>query len=326
MSPLFALGLAIARNAATRRPPGSRLPTGPERYGIGARDPRCRERIAGILGSFFTGFEAELRAGTRKRLLEYREALYRPFFHEGRAMGIAARLSLRPRGLDRFMEAAIEGEEDPFLFLKYVGLGFWLGFRHKRRAARVEAIARRFGKYGDLVLDGYGFKLGFFDLPRDARAGARVLEAAGAAGGLSAGGAAALANGLGRSRWFFAMDDPPAAFREARGYGDLAPSVLGGLGLAAAITFPDDLARAYAAAGGLAAGERAHFEKGIRIALYARDVNDPDFLESSIAGTPEPIRSRAREDLRAARRAGDETRARPDFIGAFHRACLEPAG
>jgi hypothetical protein len=240
-------------------------------------------------------------------------------------MGLAARASLAGGGVEEASRKAINGEEDPFTFLKCVGIGFWLGFRHARSGPRVEVIARRFGKYGDLVLDGYGFKVGFFDALPETRASRRLSVSMRAAEGLSLTGKAAFWNGLGRALWFFSMDDPGRAFASARGFGEEAAQVLGGLGLAAAFTFPDDLARAYFPLDSLPEGEHGQFLKGIRIALYVRDVNHPLFLERCLAALPEPLRERARTDLEIARRVGRETRPRPDFIAAFHRGCGEAA-
>jgi hypothetical protein len=324
MSPLLLLGLALARNAAARRPPGHRLPAGPEDYRIAVADPVCRARIGSILSAFFTGFEGGLR---RPRACGGSiEDLFRPFLEEGRAMGLAARSSLAFRGLERAASGEPGAGEDPFVFLRHVGIGFWLGFRHGRRADRVEAASRRFGKYAELVLDGYGFKLGFFDAAGDPEALRALLRTDGPAGSLPEAAGAAFANGLGRSLWFFRMDDPRRAFADARGLGAAGPAVLGGLGLAAAFTFPDDLGRAYSAAGELPPGERAHFLKGIRIALYVRNGNHPRYLESCLARLPAPLRERALFDLALASRVGAEARSRADFIPRVHRGCLEPPG
>ncbi len=323
MNPLLSLGLAVGRNALLFRPPGSRLPASPDLYRVPVREEEARRRIRQILETFFTGIEVGLRCPGKIHEVEATiPELLHPFFHEGRAMGIAARSTLGGGGFRRFSNRAQAEEGDRFLFLKYVGLGFWLGFRHPRRPERVESIARRIGKYGDLVLDGYGFKLGFFDVPRDPRSADRLFGAARGKGRLSSHAAAMAANGLGRSRWFFAMDSPQAAFEEARRFQDLAPAVLGGLGLASAFTFPDDLTRAYSAADILGDGEKEFFLKGVRIALYVRDVDQPEFLQKSLRDLPEPAARRAFEDLEVARQVGAETRSREDFIAAFHQGCL----
>jgi len=321
MTPLLSLGLAIGRNALFRHSPGNRLPTSPDVFRVPVRDSHCRERITGILQGFFTGFEVGLRAPRRNlQALEATPELFHPFYHEGRAMGTAARFSFKLQGFDRFPHQAEAGETDPFLFLKYVGLGFWLGFRYPRRADRVEALARKIGKYGDLVLDGYGFKVGFFDVPRNPESAGKLLSGQ---TGLSRRGMPMAAAGLGRSRWFFFMDNPGAAFEEARGFQGSIPEILGGLGLASGFTFPDELTRAYAAADSLGEEERRYFVKGIRIALYVRDVDQSGLLENQIAGLPGPLSGRARSDLEIARRVGVETRQRADFISAFHGGCLE---
>ncbi len=322
MNPLLSLGLAIGRNALLGRPPGTGLPTGPDAFRIPVRSEPSRERISRILAAFFGGFEGGLRSPRRDRGPGDLDPVFHPFFHEGRAMGIAARISFGRGAWDGFGERAAAREGERFLFLKWVGLGFWLGFRHSRRPDRVEAIARRVGKHGDLVLDGYGFKVGFFDCRRGLRAAERLLGIGGPAK-LGPEAAAQVANGVGRSRWFFAMDDPARAFAEARRLGGSAGAVLGGMGLASAFTRPDDLSRAYAAADSLGGEERSSFVKGIRIALYVRDADDPEVLEGWLARQAGPVEARARRDLAVARKVGGETRARDDFIAAFHRGCLD---
>jgi hypothetical protein len=260
------------------------------------------------------------------------------------------RLERPRRSLERF-EEVFGREDDPALFLRYVGLGFWLGFRHPRRPERMEREASRLQgrRFRHLVHDGYGFRLGLFELSAGGEARGRGKEAGasgveGRAEGGAEGGAArvrALAarlgplagfgrlsalNGLGRSLWFHFMDRPEAALRAAAGLErpEEAAAVAGGLGLAAAFTFTDDLSRAYGIAGAIEGEDtRRHFVKGIRIALYVRGRCDRAFLERSLAALAPELRARAMEDTRRAEEVGEATSRREDFIAAFHAGCLD---
>ena len=133
-------------------------------------------------------------------------------------------------------------------------------------------------------------------------------------------------SGLGRSLWFFSMDRPLPALDTARALGPDAGWVLGGLGLAAAYTFPDDLGIAYGAAELVPETGRPHFLKGIRIALYARRENDAGALDGWMRSLPGALRERAESDLEMALLAGSRTRGCADFVPAFHEACLGDAG
>jgi hypothetical protein len=320
---------------------GAERAADPARFGIRVEDPRCVERIRGVLRAFFGGLESGLQGGVDgPGAAAPPGPLHRPFFEEGKAMAVvpAGHLCLRPAraSIARFLAGLAPA--DPFLLLRHVGLGFWLGFRHPRAPARMEAAAARVSpRYRHLLHDGYGFKLGFFDLPRFAARWGREAPASGpgprgpldaspAVRGLRAlpGFARRSAfHGVGRSLWFFSMDRPEGGFRAARGLGEDAPAVFGGLGLAAAFTWTDDLSVAYGAAALLAGGEARQFEKGIRIALYARAECDADFLQGAIGALAPGLRARAAADLARALDVGRRTRDGDDFIQTFHEGCLD---
>lgn len=293
----------------------------PERFGIRVQDAVCRERIRAILEAFFGGFECAIK--TPGRLAPGAAelgALLRPFYSEGAAMGFGARNLLRLRGtsftLRRFERLAIP-PDDPFVFLRYVGLGFWLGFRFSKRAGRVERAAERLRARGmrHLVHDGYGFQTGFFSLPRSAGAPERLRTLPGFS-------RVSAFNGLGRSLWFFWMDRPREGVEYTASFGEDRDAVLGGMGLAAGFTFPDDLSRAYGVADGLDPELRRHFQKGIRIALYVRRRNDPDYLEQCVGALPAQLAERARRDLALALKTGEATQESDEFIDEFHRGCV----
>jgi len=321
---------------------------------------RIREILTAFFSGFECGLKrpAELR-----RLEEAVDPLLRPFFHEGAAMGFVPHgyLGLTPwrKSLLRFEEAL--GEGDPYVLMSYVGLGFWLGFQYSNAAPRLEARAAelRQTKYRHLLHDGYGFKVGFFDFPRlEPRDLARLEREIGeleldAEDSLDRGnvelasefrrqqlkvesslridglrsltnfGRASAFNGLGRSLWFFTMDRPAHGFALARFLGPDRDAVIGGMGLAAAFTFVDDLSRAYRVAEGLSGREQDHFVKGIRIALYVRDRGDPEYLSGCTDRLPPDLRSRVEADLSRAVQVGKSTQALENFIEMFHEGCLQ---
>lgn len=324
MNPLSrGLGTLVVRRVTGRKDQGGIVDPG--RFGIVLEEAACSERAQAILTAFFAGFELGLQNPALSATLDQCiDPLLRPFFHEGFAMGCLPngylRLTSAAQTLKRF-EAQLAAS-DPFLFLRYVGVGFWLGFQHGKKPSKVAACAQKLGvrKYAPLLHDGFGFQVGFFNHHRIAAAQPGALEPFRS---LSGADRAAAANGLGRSLWFFTMDAPQRGPVLARRLGDLALDVLGGLGLAAAFTFPDDLARAYGLADSLTAAEGRHVLKGIRIALYVRHGCDSRRLEDWLSGTPMGLRERARADLVQALRVGGETMHKEDFIDAFHRGCLE---
>ena len=291
-----------------------------DKFGIEVEEPWCRERILGVLRSFFDGFETAISRPSR--LDERRgphEPLYYPFYYEGAAMGYGARQAFRFR-LTRSMVAGFEREatspDHPFAFLQYVGLGFWLGFRFAGYSRAIDFIAEGLQerRLRHLLHDGYGFQLGFFRLRKKPRLvdSIRSLEGFGRASAF---------NGLGRSLWFFHMDRPEAAMEAARAFEDDKLDVFGGMGLAATFTRVDDLSRPYSIAEKLEGGERRAFEKGIRIALFCRHENDAEFLESSMVSLEVAVRERVRADLDHALRVGEATRRSDEFIAEFHDGC-----
>jgi len=302
------------------------------KFGIDVADADCRARITGVLRAFFGGFETGLLSPADVRTTndlatavdtlapaEHCERLFAPFWHEGAAMAAGARdllrLRSRARTLARF-GAEIAAVGDPFRFLRYVGLGFWLGFRHGTRARCVDAAAAALAERGlrHLVHDGYGFQVGFFTL----RKRPRVVESLRRFEGFARESAF---NGVGRSLWFFYMDRPDVGLLRARSFEGDALAVIGGMGLAAAFTRIDQLAIAYAVADELQRAERAAFEKGIRIALYCRHANDRRLLDRCVDDLPPALATRARADLAHAVAVGDATSASDEFIAEFHAGC-----
>jgi hypothetical protein len=235
----------------------------------------------------------------------------------GFGAGALFRLRSTSSMVERF-ETAVVPQDDPSRFLRYVGLGFWLGFRLGARAEKVDGLVRGLSdrRLRHLVHDGYGFQFGFFELARRPRR-VKALRR------LQGFGRASAFNGLGRSLWFFYMDRPEDGFLRARAFAEDGLAVFGGMGLAAAFTRVDDLSRAYAVADLLHEDERRAFEKGIRIALYCRHESDPAYLDECLHGLPVELASRVRVDIAHAVSVGKATASHSDFIEVFHAGCLD---
>jgi hypothetical protein len=170
-------------------------------------------------------------------------------------------------------------------------------------------------RFRPLLYDGYGFQHGFFR-----RGGAPFTAPLERLEGFERYSAF---SGLGRSLWFFAMDRWQAGIRAAQALGSDAPAAVGGMGLAAAFTFVDDLSRSYAIADALETPLGRQFVKGIRVALYVRATADREHLDGCLHDLSSPLRARAAADLEIALAVGEATRELPDFIERFHQACLE---
>ncbi len=354
MTAVLRLALRISLNAATGKPPGHGLPVRPEDYGLSVEEASARQRVEEVFRAFFTGMETGVR---RSRDLAAGEGgvtpLFRPFYWEGGALGGEARswFSLRSsasrmwplpprsrppsalkkgrnemqstqRKTRRDAEKISRGEETaPFAFMRVVGIGFLHGLVPPRKEERLSRAARRCGNLGPLIHDGYGFATGLFRWRGTVVKTARPLEALPGFARLAA------LNGLGRSLWFRFMDRPELGMAEARRARDPL-ALLGGMGLAAAFTFPDELHRAYDVASALAGEEKSAFLKGIRIALFVRDRYQKALLDELLESTAGAIRERARTDRDLAREVHRVTCSDAEYIRLFHEGCLraDPSG
>jgi hypothetical protein len=311
---LWSMAARVIANAVLRRPPGEGIPSRPEAYGLSISDPVVRARAEGVFRWFFAGLEVALRRPcSPPRSLDAVPPLFLPFFKEGAAMGWSFAKAFSFRGLPSIAGCTFSRDR-PYAFMNAVGIGFALGFL-TRDPRRVSRSTLRLGNHGPLVCDGFGFCQGLFRWKGSAAATLGNLDGIEAAGRLSA------VNGLGRSLWFRYMDRPAEAIEAARGTREPL-GLLGGLGLAAAFTFPDDLGRGYGVADHLDGEERRAFRKGMRIALFVRDRDGAAFQEEQIARLGEPLASRARADLAAAKEADARTRDLDDYIDRFHEHCL----
>jgi hypothetical protein len=167
----------------------------------GAQD---RALVEGVGSAFIGGYDAMLRAGdlaqvaARGRLVSPH---FRPFFFEGAAMGYLPRTWYMPGGSAATAVPELLAMDPRFVYLYHVGLGFWYGFRHRRRPERLVELEPHAAELCyPLCHDGFGFKLGFFDYPSDPSV-ARVLS-----GGPEAQRPYRV-QGFGRAMFFVHMDD-----------------------------------------------------------------------------------------------------------------------
>ncbi len=247
---------------------------------------RGRFLVASVGRSFLGGYHAMLRA---RSLDDVREAggrvavHFQPFFFEGAAMGYLPRAYYTPSVGPETVERDLLAMDPRFLYLYYVGLGFWHGFRHPRRPEALEGLARHLDPfYVPLCYDGFGFKLAFFDYPSRPSA-LRVLDRA------PANRRAAIHQGFGRALFFVCMDDED---RFSRIKSDVSPEhradLESGRSLAVAFTGLDEPRRIFdhlhAAKDQAEAGLRL---LGVTWALTARQRNDDRYFERCLAGLPD---------------------------------------
>ncbi|MCP3981938.1 MAG: DUF1702 family protein [bacterium] len=240
-----------------------------------------RELVTRLGTAFLDGYNAMLETRDTDAVRassEDVETHFRPFYLEGAGMGYLAATyvsnALRPEHAERDL-LRMDGR---FLYLYYVGLGFWYGFRHARRPERLEQLRPHLDPmFFPLCHDGYGFKLGFFDYPT-APDVVRRLERCPATERPHA------YQGFGRSMFFVYMHDQPGfdALREKlpeRHRHDLEF----GRSLACGFTGvdrPDELVAYIEAAPD--ESRRDSRLLGVTWALTARRMNDPSYLEACL--------------------------------------------
>ena len=245
-------------------------------------DPEGKSLVAGLGAAFLNGYNAMLRLPSTRAVADAGlkvESRFRPFFFEGAAMGYLPRGYLDGRFVPQNAVRDLLEMHPGFLYLYYVGIGFWFGMRHPRNPSRIERLAPHLDPlYLPLCYDGFGFKVGFFD--RQTVAGARrrldrsPVERRDAA-----------YQGFGRSLFFVYKDDE-AGFLRQRGSAPPEHRLDIEFGRSLALAFtgierPDRLLGHIDAA--------AHDDDfaarllGVTWALTARAMNDPDYLDRSLA-------------------------------------------
>lgn len=254
------------------------------------RTEKGRQLVAQLGEAFLNGYNAMLTLDSSAGVAAEGARVaphFRPFFFEGAAMGFLPR-GYYARG---FGPARAEREllamSPDYLYLYYVGLGFWFGMRHPRRPAALQSLAEHLDRrYFPLCYDGYGFKVGFFDYPRRPSAVMRLARA-------PAEHAAAIHQGFGRALFFVFMDDE-AGFQHVRS--GLAPERRPDLeiGRSLALGFtgidrPETLVHHLSTAPSEA--DRAARLTGLTWALTAREMNDHAYFDACLASAHAEWRS-----------------------------------
>jgi hypothetical protein len=254
--------------------------------------PEDRARVARLGDAFLGGYHAMLEAADLGSVAARGRSVdphWRPFFFEGAAMGYLPRGRWDAACRVEVAERDLLAMDPAFRYLYYVGLGFWYGFRHPRRPARLaDLTARVTPLHGPLCWDGLGFKLAFFGLDpaRPARA-LGLLERCPAAVRRFA------VQGFGRASFFVFMDDGAgferiAALLPAASRADLEF----GRALACAFTGIDrpDALHAHVTAAGDAA-TRADRLLGTAWALTARRTSDPGYFAECLSRAEPHVRT-----------------------------------
>lgn len=262
------------------------------KLGLDVTDPTDIERVDNILDSFLTGFNrmiARPSPSAWKRYCESLSPLMRPFAEEGAAMGYTLRRLFRYD--PAHFEATIVKPRPGFRYLYYVGLGFWSGMRN-HSAAKVARIVRGLDPlHSYLVYDGYGFKVAFFDYPKDPQA-FRVLDT------FDAYGRNAAYQGAGRALHFLYMGNFDAVIEHMARLGPHAVDAAAGVGLAASFVNPDRLEREFDLGRRMPVEWQPHFHLGMCFGLKARAINDLDEFDRNLAALPHTVQEAIRASIR----------------------------
>jgi hypothetical protein len=239
--------------------------------------PEQEALVASVGRAFLGGYHAMLDARAIADVAAAGASVerhFQPFFFEGAAMGYLPRAYYTAgAGRDR-VERDLLALDPRFLYLYYVGLGFWFGFRHPHRPGALESLAPHLDPfYAPLCYDGLGFKIGFFDYPT--RPAARF--------GLDRTPSARRAEtyqGFGRALFFVCMGDEARFARDkAATPAEHRDDLESGRSLALAFTGlrrPERILRHLSEARG--GDELAARLLGVTWALTAREMNDPDYV------------------------------------------------
>lgn len=241
------------------------------------------ERIDTLLASFTDGFNTAISARTLasvRRRCDGRPVLYRPFAHEGLAMGYTLRRMFRYQPAD--FEDRIVCVRPEFRYLYYVGLGFWSGMRNHSPGRLARVVRGLDPVLSPLCYDGYGFKRAFFDYPKNPDVFSALDELEGFARN-------AAYQGVGRALVFRFLDRPDVLIEHVDRLGDCAPDAAAGVGLAIAFIFADQLQRARELAIRLPDHWHDHVHLGMCFGLNARAMNDAERFRRNVRIMPEPV-------------------------------------
>ena len=263
-----------------------------------------QERVERICEAVAGGFNAMICGAGPDGWVEYGEGLevhFRPFAHEGAAMGFSLRHPT-VAGRKRF-EIATVAAHPSYKYLYYVGLGLWHGYRHGR-SDRLDAALRGLDPmYRMLAYDGFGFRYGFFDYEGIENHAVRLAGLAGYRG-------RAAMQGVGRSLWFRFMNDADRLIEEiSRFDASVRADLAGGLGLAATFVDADRPERVWALAKRVPQEWQSDFQLGMSFAYRARQLNDATYFESCVSRLPTAAERGVRRSLEACDRIEGAVRA-----------------
>jgi hypothetical protein len=270
------------------------------------RTPEGRELIAGVGEAFLGGYHAMLESRSLDAVRESGQSVaahFRPFYFEGAAMGYLPRAYFTEGAGRRRVEADLLAMDERCLYLYYVGLGFWVGFRHPGRPDALEDLAPFLDPfYVPLCYDGFGFKLAFFDYPKRKGAAAILARAPESR-------AAAIYQGFGRALYFVCMDDEPRFQREkAMVPAERRNDLESGRSLAFAFTGISHPERILLhLAGSVDDEERTLRLLGVTWALAAREMTDPAYFDACLRGLPLSQQALLRSLPRECRAAREES-------------------
>lgn len=204
-----------------------------ERLGFRVSDGADKASVDGVCRAFAMGFNTMISHPSAERwkaVCNGISPMYRPFAHEGAAMGHPV------RAVGRFSPELFESDivctNTEFAYLHYVGLGFWSAMRNHSPLRMAAVVNKLDPLLGPLFWDGYGFKHGFFDFAATSSYTRKFEQLDGYARHVAY-------QGLGRSLWFRFMDDVDALIGAIRSFGLYAPDTAAGLGLAAVFATAD---------------------------------------------------------------------------------------
>ncbi|MBI4718968.1 MAG: DUF1702 family protein [Planctomycetes bacterium] len=252
-----------------------------ERLGLHVAGADQVARVDTILNHFAGGFNAMITRPRLSAAFDYCEHCpphFRPFAEEGVAMGAEfEKLIVRPR--------------PGFRYLYYVGLGFWAGMRSYAPGRLERMVDGLDPLHGHLCYDGYGFKVAFFDHPKDAAALDRLRGFRGYARN-------AAFHGVGRAQWFRFIGEPLRLVEEIRRTGEFAADVAAGVGLAAVFVNPDRLDLAQDMGRRMPPEWHEHFHLGMCFALKARSINHLEQFNLDLARQPKDVQQAAWASIR----------------------------
>ena len=289
-----------------------------QRFRIGTGEGR--EMVARLGAAFIGGYHAMLAARSPRDVAEEGTRVpehYRPFFFEGAAMGYLPRGYLSRGFGPHTAERDLMAMHPRFRYLYYVGLGFWYGFRHRGRPAKVLDLAPHLDPmYFPLCYDGFGFKVGFFDYPQ--RPSARHVL-----GDCPAEHRAFIFQGFGRALFFVHMHDEAGFEKEKDGTPEHRDDIEFGRSLALAFTgvdHPQLLVRHIAAARD--ESDLAARLLGVTWALTAREMNDPAYFANCIDRASADGRKLLRRLPQLCREALDRSRTYPEWQHGTRKSVL----